>query len=267
MVILRQDLISLRRARKHVQVVLALPEHLDLLPCLLARAAPGGAADSLQDYYDAAPVLVGVAPSALLADIACVHRSVRVCGGDRSEQLAPAEIVARQVEAADALVLAGPFPDAGQEGQDIAVLLRHLNLRARLVTLGRVAARQPASGRVFTRPQPSAPMYERWEFRSEPVCSPRLPPEPGHVVSTLVWNARGPLHPERLRDALAQVMPGVLRNRGQLWLASDLASPTPTILTSRQGPEAAQYMGGSSSKAARPGATSPRNIITGQNSG
>ncbi|MFJ3971054.1 hypothetical protein ACIPYR_23335 [Streptomyces parvus] len=46
-----------------------------------------------------------------------------------------------------------------------------------------------------------------------------------------------------------------------------LASPTPAILTSRQGPEAAQYMGRSSSKAARPGATWPRKIITGQNLG
>ncbi|WP_239475237.1 DUF6221 family protein [Streptomyces sp. CS131] len=47
----------------------------------------------------------------------------------------------------------------------------------------------------------------------------------------------------------------------------DLASPSPTLLTSRQGPEAAKHMGRSSSKAARPGATSPRKILTGQNLG
>lgn len=81
-VILRQDLVALRRATKGVHVVLALPEHIDLLPFLrqLWRVRVG--ADSLDDHYDAAPVLVGVDPAVFLADIACVHRAVRVWGGD-----------------------------------------------------------------------------------------------------------------------------------------------------------------------------------------
>ncbi|MFJ3921489.1 GTP-binding protein [Streptomyces sp. NPDC090022] len=38
-------------------------------------------------------------------------------------------------------------------------------------------------------------------------------------MSSLVWHARRPLHPGRLAEALGDVMFGVLRSRGHLWLA------------------------------------------------
>ncbi|MFJ4873175.1 GTP-binding protein [Streptomyces sp. NPDC088757] len=219
-VILRQDLVSLRRAGKAVHVVLALPEHIDLLPFLLQLWRPRVGADSLEDHYDAALVLVGVAAAPFLADITCVHRAVRVwAGGEHSEPLTPAEIAVRQVEAADALVLAGTSPEDGGQEQ-AAALLRHLNPRAGMVTLDRVVAEQPASGRVLTRAQSSSRMRGRWEAWLEPTASPYAPPESGRDVSTIVWRSRRPLHPERLADALGEVMLGVLRSRGHLWLAS-----------------------------------------------
>ncbi|MFB7916724.1 hypothetical protein [Streptomyces sp. NPDC056061] len=98
-VIVRQDMVALHRATKDVHVVLALPEHVDVLPFLhrLWRTRIG--ADSLDDHYDAAPVLVGVDPAAFLTDITCVHRTVRVWSGDaQDEPLTPSEAAARQVE-------------------------------------------------------------------------------------------------------------------------------------------------------------------------
>lgn len=220
-IILRQDLVSLRRARKSVHVILALPEHLDPLPFLLNLWRSRVGADNLEDHYDAALVLAGVTASTLLADITCVHRAVRVWSGDgHSEPLTPAEIAARQVEAADAVVLAGTPTEDGAHTQEAATLLRHLNPRAGMVTLDRVIARQPASGRVLARAQPHAPMRAQWEARLNPTGSPYAAPDPGLNVSTVVWRARRPLHPERLADALGEVMLGVLRSRGHLWLAS-----------------------------------------------
>jgi G3E family GTPase len=219
-VILRQDLVSLRRTTKNVHVVLALPEHIDVLPFLhqLWRTRIG--ADSLEDHYDAAPVLVGVDPAVFLADIACVHRAVRVWGGDaRGERLTPAEAAARQVEAADSLVLTDASPATEEPGR-AAALIRHLNARADMITLGRVAARQPASGRVLARPRLPARAREAWEARLDAVASPYPYPETHQAVSTVVWRSRRPLHPERLADALADAMLGVLRSRGCLWLAS-----------------------------------------------
>ncbi|MEV6781016.1 GTP-binding protein [Streptomyces sp. NPDC051098] len=220
-VILRQDLVSLRRARKDVHVVLALPEHVDVLPFLhqLWRVRIGG--DNLEDHYDAAPVLVGVEPALFLADIDCVHRAVRIWGGDaQGEPLTPAEAAARQVEAADALVLTDASPEIESAGQAAAALMRHLNPRAGMITLGRVAVRQPASGRVLTRPQVPAQAREAWEARLDAVAPPYPYPETHQSVSTVVWRSRRPLHPERLADALVDAMFGVLRSRGFLWLAT-----------------------------------------------
>lgn len=220
-VILRQDLVALRRATKDVHVVLALPEHIDVLPFLhqLWRTRIG--ADSLEDRYDATPVLVGVDPAVFLADIVCVHRAVRVWGGDaQAEPLTPAEAAARQVEAADALVLTDASPGSQEPGQVAAALMRHLNPRAGVITLGRIAARQPASGRVLTRPQLPAQAREAWESRLDAVTYPYAYPETRQAVSSVVWRSRRPLHPARLADALGDVMLGVLRSRGHLWLAS-----------------------------------------------
>ncbi|MFJ8077556.1 GTP-binding protein [Streptomyces sp. NPDC096176] len=220
-VILRQDLVALRRATKDVHVVLALPEHVDVLPFLAQLWRTRIGADSLEDHYDAAPVLVGVDPAVFLADIACVHRAVRMWGGDaQGEPLTPAEAAARQVEAADALVLTDASPVSQEPGQAAAALMRHLNARAGMITLGRIAARQPASGRVLTRPQVPAQAREAWEARLDAVTHPYAYPDTHQAVSSVVWQSRRPLHPERLADALGDVMLGVLRSRGHLWLAS-----------------------------------------------
>ncbi|MGW5003575.1 GTP-binding protein [Streptomyces hydrogenans] len=222
-IILRQDLISLRRARKRkaVHVILTLPEHLDPLPFLLGLWRSRVGADSLEDHYVPALVLAGVTSTTLLSDISCVHRAVRVWGGDgHSEPLTPAEIAARQVEAADTVVFADTQTDVGTPAPAAAALLRHLNPRADMATLDRVIARQPASGRVLARTQAHAPMRAHWEARLEPTAPPYAPPNPSLNVSTVIWRARGPLHPQRLADALGEVMFGVLRSRGHLWLAS-----------------------------------------------
>jgi hypothetical protein len=210
-VILRQDLISLRRADKAVHVVLALTEHIDVLPFLLQLWRPKIGADSLQDHYDAAPVLVGVDRAAFMADINCVHRAVRVWGADEhGEPLTPAEAAARQVEAADALVLTDSSPEKGRQGQATAALLLRLNARAGMITLGRIAAGQPASSRALTRPQVPAQVRAEWEGRLDPVTSPYAHPESGQAVSSVVWRSRRPLHPARLADALSEAMLGVL---------------------------------------------------------
>ncbi|MBT2544163.1 hypothetical protein J7E99_26530 [Streptomyces sp. ISL-44] len=62
-VILRQDLIALRRARKDVHVLLTLPQEVDTLPFLLQLWRSRIGADNLEDHYDCAPVLAAVDPS------------------------------------------------------------------------------------------------------------------------------------------------------------------------------------------------------------
>jgi G3E family GTPase len=39
-------------------------------------------------------------------------------------------------------------------------------------------------------------------------------------IETLVWRARRPFHPQRLHDALGEIVGPTVRSRGHLWLAS-----------------------------------------------
>ncbi|MFJ7150578.1 GTP-binding protein [Streptomyces sp. NPDC100445] len=217
-VILRQDLLSLRRSPGAAHVVLALPDNVDALPLLVELWRPRVSSGSLGDHYDAAPVVVGIDTESFMADIGCVHRTERLwSGGDQGESVTPAEAAARQVEAADALIVPRPAGSAHQPGG--AELLRQLNGRALLMspvgTDG--AARELPVSLVHALPKGAD---EEWRSRLEPVVPPRPCRDGGREVRSLYWHARRPLHPERLTDALAVVMSGVVRGRGHLWLCS-----------------------------------------------
>ncbi|MBG0851606.1 GTP-binding protein [Streptomyces spinoverrucosus] len=214
-VILRQDLMALRRAEDGVHVVLALPESLDVLPFLveLWRARIGSG--RLGDHYDPGPVMVGVDAAPFMADLGCVHRSMRLWNGDgRGEPLTPAEVAVRQVEAADVL-LVPHGPHEGRREAGVGALAAHLNAQALLLNL-------PA-GELPTLPVQPVPRAadDVWRARLEPVTVPRIrrPGGVSHGVESVLWRARRPMHPQRLADVLADVLCGVVRSRGHLWLA------------------------------------------------
>ncbi|MFE1777052.1 GTP-binding protein [Streptomyces sp. NPDC059008] len=218
-VILRQDLLAIRRSAKAPHTVLALSDDLDLLPFLEELWRPRMGASALGDYYAPAPVLAGIEPATFLAELGCVHRAARLWdGADRTDPLTQAEIAARRVEAADGLIVAASPNAADRRAGGVAVLARHLNPSATLVD----ASWQPGPGlelpSSFLRPAPDA--LEEWRARLEPVAASRPLPVTDQGVSSVVWQTRRPLHPERLAEALPTVMAGVVRSRGHLWLSS-----------------------------------------------
>ncbi|MGW3957007.1 GTP-binding protein [Streptomyces sp. NPDC004752] len=217
-VILRQDLLALRRSPGAAHVVLALPDNVDVLPFLVELWRPRVSSGSLGEYYDPAPVVVGIDTESFMGDIGCVHRTERLwSGGDRAESVSAAEAAARQVEAADALIVsraAGRVHDPGG-----VQLIGQLNGPALLVT--------PADTKAVAWELPVPLVHalpkgadEDWRSRLEPVVLPRPRRGGSHEVGSLCWHARRPLHPGRLADALAVVMAGVVRGRGHLWLCS-----------------------------------------------
>ncbi|MGW3974481.1 GTP-binding protein [Streptomyces ardesiacus] len=214
-VILRQDLLSLvpalRGTSESPHVVLALPAELDLLPLLVELWRPRLGGSSLADHFEPGPVVVGLEASPFLADIGCVHRTVRLWDGDgRAASVTLAEAAARQVEAADTLLI--PALTTGTDARlrsGVAALAGHLNGRAPL----------PAS----TDPVTAGPVrgggWEAWRGRLEPVSVPFARRGRHEGVESVLWRSRRPLHPGRLADALAPVMNGVVRSRGHLWLS------------------------------------------------
>ncbi|MEU8918783.1 GTP-binding protein [Streptomyces nigrescens] len=219
-VILRQDLLSLKRAAGQPHIALALPTELDVLPFLVELWRKRIGSSSLEDHYEPAPILVGVDPESFMADIGCVHRTVRLWNGSaRSDPLTPAEIAARQIEAADALVFPVPATSNGHRADGVAALASQLNSDALLVRptgLDEAEMELPPS-----LIQPAARgIGDEWRAQLEPVTVPRSRRGCDHGVNSVLWRARRPLHPERLADALGTVMCGVVRSRGHLWLCS-----------------------------------------------
>ncbi len=218
-VILRQDLMSLRRRSGPLHVVLALPGDVDVLPFLVELWRARVASGSLEDSYESAPVVVGVEPASFMVDIGCVHRAVRLWNGrERGEALSPAEAAVRQVEAADVLIVPGPAGEGEEQAPAAAAVASHLNARACLVTSGLEGA-GPESRASLMRAVPSDVEGE-WRARLEPVSVPRARCGADRGVESVLWRSRRPLHPGRLADALPVVMRGVVRGRGHLWLCS-----------------------------------------------
>jgi G3E family GTPase len=198
-VILRQDLMSLRRDAGPVHVVLALPGDVDVLPFLVELWRARVASGSLGEHFEPAPVVVGVEPSPFMADVGCVHRAVRLwSGGERGEVLSPAESAVRQVEAADVLLVPAPAGGDGEQAPLAARLVTQLNSRARLVTPADMDGAGPELRASLVRAVPSAAEGE-WRARLEPVTVPAKGHCADRGVETVLWGARRPLHPGRLR--------------------------------------------------------------------
>ncbi|MFD4985466.1 GTP-binding protein [Streptomyces sp. NPDC058374] len=219
-VILRQDLLSLRREAGPVHVVLVLPEDVDVLPFLVELWRARIAGGPLRDRFDAAPVMVGLAPTSFMKEIGHVRRSVQLWNGrEHREGVRAAEAAARQVEAADTLIVSPDRTDDGEQTSAATAVASHLNPRAELVAPEgdpRTGLARPAP---FDRPLP-ADFEEEWRARLEPVIVPHARQGCDFGVESIPWRARRPLHPGRLADALSVVMRGVVRGRGHLWLCN-----------------------------------------------
>jgi G3E family GTPase len=148
-------------------------------------------------------VLTAVDTGRLLDDLGTddllVDRGVALAESDRR---AVAEVLVRQVEYANVLIAAlADGPGAG--------LLGHLNPHAR-----RVDVASPDLLRTGLHdPSTAAGWVERGSV-SAPLA------ETSGGVSTVVFTARRPFHPQRLYDSLRDLVEGVARSRGTVWLAS-----------------------------------------------
>lgn len=111
-----------------------------------------------------------------------------------------AEVVARQLEYANAIVLSG-------DDEIARALVQAINPQAlvRTTPAGLLGVRlhDPDAAETWTEPGSiTAPLQE------------------GGPVQTLVWQSDRPFHPERLYDALEDLVSGAARGRGTVWLAT-----------------------------------------------
>jgi G3E family GTPase len=174
-----------------------------------------------------AGTLVAVLPDAVTVDtITCVVDAVllveQLTGDELLEErglaLGPpdrrnvAELTARQVEYADICVLANTHRSRSTE--QLRQLLRHLNPRTVVVEAD--PAGVPAEP-VTRRGQFDFAAAEAWADDCTAGDGLQLS---GAGVTTILWHSTRPMHPARLSEALEDIVEGVVRSRGVVWLAN-----------------------------------------------
>ncbi|WP_306214070.1 CobW family GTP-binding protein [Actinoplanes sp. RD1] len=217
---LREDVLPtlVRLSRQHPgdDLLLALPPAVE--PEAVATAAAHTVVDgtAVLNAVRFDSFVTVVEATALLGDLATTDdlrdRDLHAAAAD---DRAVADVVSRQIEFADTLVLWGT---ATAE----AALLQHLAPWAALVRIGErteVDCRALAARVLRTaRHDPGVPGMPERALQGYPIGIHE--PAGPHGVTALLFHSRRPFHPQRLNDALDDLTGEALRGRGQLWIAS-----------------------------------------------
>ncbi|ONI78483.1 cobalamin biosynthesis protein CobW [Kribbella sp. ALI-6-A] len=194
-------------ARGHWQhIVLAAPPAMEARPLASALVAtmPEVEVDTVTCVVDAVLLVEQLSGDELLDE-----RGLALGPPDRRNV---AELTARQIEYADVCVLANAHRARAPER--LRNLLLHLNPRTTVV------AADPAgvpAGPVARTGLFDFAAAEAWA--GDIANGDRLQPS-GEGVTTVFWRSTRPLHPGRLNDALEDIVNGVVRSRGVVWLAN-----------------------------------------------
>ncbi|MEV4350316.1 GTP-binding protein [Actinoplanes sp. NPDC049596] len=217
---LREDVLPTlaRLSREHPgrDLVLALPPAVEPETVAAAGVAVADAVrfDSYVTVVEAAGVIGDLSSTDSLRD-----RGLHAAGND---ERGVANVVARQIEFADTLVVwSTPGADA-LERDRLAALLHRLAPWAAHVHIGDspkvdctgLARRLLRSG----RHDPSAPGMMGRALEGYPIGIHDRAGE--HGVTAMLFQSRRPFHPQRLHDALDDLTAEALRGRGQLWIAT-----------------------------------------------
>ena len=219
---LREDvlptLIRLARQRPDSDILLALPPVIEP-EAVAAACAHAGAGDVLRfDSYvtvvEAAGFLDDLSSTEDLRD-----RGLHAADEDRRSV---ADVVVRQVEYADTLVVWGSPQHHALDDARLTALLHRLAPWAVHLRVGdtptvdctALAGRLRGTG----RHDPRTPGMLGRALEGFPIGVDD--PDGEHGVSSLVFRARRPFHPARLHAALEDLTSEALRGRGQLWIAS-----------------------------------------------
>ncbi|MFI9273497.1 CobW family GTP-binding protein [Kitasatospora sp. NPDC052896] len=214
---LREDLLpELRRiaeAGRHRLAVVELWGGSDPHP-LVEVIAGGETGDRcMHEVVDVVGVVTAVdalrvVPELSVSDQLSEHR-LHTCADDERTL---AEALAHQIEYAGVLAVAAAREAAGSAELHAGLaMLRQLHPTVRAVKLGTGALGAAALAGFDVA-------AARDRVNPALALLPQQADEAG--VATLVWERRRPLHPERLYEALEELVPAAQRSRGRFWLAN-----------------------------------------------
>ncbi|TDB95494.1 cobalamin biosynthesis protein CobW, partial [Micromonospora fluostatini] len=169
--------------------------------------------DSYVTVVDAEHLLDGLASTDDLRTL-----NIQAAGND---DRALADVVVRQIEHADTLVLWGQSREGAYDTTRLSVLLDRMAPWATQVRVDADLVDAHALTRQLRRtrrhhPENPGVLTRGLEGHALGVHEP----EPDCGVVSVVFRARRPFHPRRLHDVLEEVNAEVIRSRGHIWLAS-----------------------------------------------
>lgn len=131
-----------------------------------------------------------------------------------------ADLLIEQVEFANVLVISKTDLVSPEELARLQAILHHLNPEARQVRAdhGRVALGEVIGTHLFDHEK--AASYAGW---AKELAGDHTPETEEYGISSFVYRARRPLHPQRFHDFLSTEWTGVLRSKGFFWLATRMA--------------------------------------------
>jgi len=138
-------------------------------------------------------------------------------GAEDRDERALADLLVDQVEFADVLVISKCDLVDEDELGELEGLLHHLNPAAVIhrVEHGRIDVEEVVgTGRFDLERAETAPGWVR-ELNGD-----HTPETEEYGISSLVYRARLPFHPQRFHDAICEGLPGVVRSKGFCWIAS-----------------------------------------------
>ena len=223
---LREDVLPtlarLARAQPDRDLLLMLPEVVEpeAVAAVCAHCLIDGAPitdliqiDSYATVVDAEHLLDGMVSADDL-------KHLGIAAADNDDR-ALADVIVRQIEYADTLVLWGQSRDGAYDTSRLSVLLERMAPWAMQV---------PVDGDLLDATELSR------QLRGTPRHRPETPgvltrglegyilgvhePHPDCGVVSVVFRSRRPFHPRRLHDAFEDINDDVVRSRGHLWLAS-----------------------------------------------
>jgi len=128
-----------------------------------------------------------------------------------------ADLLIDQIEFANVLILNKVDRMAPPDVARLSQILKRLNPDARILesSFGRVGAREILNTGLFDEEKAAAAPGWLKELRGE-----HIPETEEYGISSFVYRARRPFHPQRFHDALDNDFLGVLRAKGFIWLAT-----------------------------------------------
>ncbi|MFM7509269.1 MAG: GTP-binding protein, partial [Actinomycetota bacterium] len=138
-------------------------------------------------------------------------------GAEEDDDRALADLLIDQVEFADVVVVSKCDLATEEQLGELEGILHHLNPTAALhrATNGRLpVAAIVGTGMFDLERAETAPGWVR-ELNGD-----HTPETEEYGISSFVYRARVPFHPQRFFDAIGETLPGVVRSKGFCWIAS-----------------------------------------------